>query len=56
MKAKELKIGDWVSCYGEVLKIASCDMFMCSAWDENDFCSHINYDNLSPHSPHRGNP
>ena len=48
MKAKELKLGDYVSCHGEILKIASCDMFMCSAWDENDFCSHINYDNLTP--------
>ena len=49
MKAKELKIGDWVSCHGEILKIASCDMFMCSAWDENnDLCDHINYDDLSP--------
>ena len=49
MKAKELKIGDLITCYGEILKVASCDMFMCSAWDENnDLCDHINYDDLSP--------
>ena len=49
MKAKELKIGDLITCYGEILKVASCDMFMCSAWDENnDLCDHINYDDLFP--------
>lgn len=49
MKATELKLGDLVSCHGEILKVAFCDMFMCSAWDENeDLCDYINYDELSP--------
>ncbi len=49
MKATELKLGDLVSCHGEILTVAFCDMFMCSAWDENeDLCDDINYDELSP--------
>ena len=49
MKAIELKLGDLVSCHGEILKVAFCGMFMCSAWDENeDLCDDINYDDLTP--------
>ena len=49
MKVTELKVGDWVVCNSEPLRIAEINLFLCSAWDKNeDFHGGISIDRLTP--------
>lgn len=49
MKVTELKVGDWVVCNSEPLRIAEIDIFLCSAWDKNEyFHGGITIDYLTP--------